>query len=135
MNATSFSPRPWGGEGLGVRGLFFSPRPWGGEGLGVRGLTAPFRIAEDAVKHDVDKVLGLFGGGLARAGEVVGEHGAVEQIAHHVADALDWHVADAALADHDPIAVLPALGVGGPVFKVSGLFAILELGPLLDEQL
>ena len=54
------------------------------------------------MEDDVQDVPGLLLEGLARPGEVVGEHRPVDQVAEHVGDPLDRHVADPALGDQGP---------------------------------
>src|SRR5262245_1911623 len=54
------------------------------------------RIAKDAVKGNVQNVPRLRLDGVALVREIVGEHRAVKEIAHHVGDALHRHIADTA---------------------------------------
>jgi hypothetical protein len=96
---------------------------------------ATLRLAEDAVVDDVEDVLGLLLDRLVPAGEVVGEHGAVDQLADDVVDAGEGDVADPAAGDEVAEDGEPAGPAGLAVLEVGGLLAVAELGALLDEQL
>src|SRR5262245_7134387 len=83
----------------------------------VRLRTPPLAIAEDSQEDDVEDVARLGLCRFARAREVVGEHGAVDQVAQDVGNALRGHVTNSSFRDQRAPDVLPSLGVVVPVFK------------------
>src|SRR5262249_21543248 len=75
-------------------------------------LPLPFRLGQDAVEHQVQDIAGLALHGALLTGEVVGEHRAVHQVAHHVENAVGRNVPDAPGRDQPAEEVPPGLLVG-----------------------
>src|SRR5579875_2090147 len=101
----------------------------------LRSTFLPFCVAENAVKNDIQNVVRLLLDARSLTEEVVGEHGAVQEIADNVGNALDGHVAEAASLNQRAIQLLPALDIGLAVNEISRLFPVFELGAFLNQQL
>src|SRR6516225_8294496 len=98
-------------------------------------ISSAFRIAENPVEDNIEEVPRLGFRGPALAGEIVGEHGPIDQVADVLADAVHGDMAQPAGGDQDPVQIQPAIGIVFAVLEIGGFLAVLEQGPLLDQQL